>query len=213
MYVPIGVHGVSDHAGAEWIAQREERRSGPSEPDDAPSAFQSGRSGAGGRLRHPSGSGRGAANPPLALPTIDSAALVDASAMMLVTGALLALGILAALAAGRLRVPGLVLFLGLGMAIGSDGLGLIDFDDFELTRTVGVVALALILFEGGLAAGWSEIRPVLAPAHTPSPPGSPGCRWWRSTLCVTALPRPGCGAPPGRARRSPPRAPLCAPPR
>src|SRR5215212_7199128 len=84
--------------------------------------------------------------------------------MMLVAGALLALGILAALAAGRLRVPGLVLFLGLGMAIGSDGLGLIEFDDFELTRTVGVVALALILFEGGLAAGWSEIRPVLAPA-------------------------------------------------
>jgi cell volume regulation protein A len=85
-------------------------------------------------------------------------------AMMLIAGALLALGILAALAAGRLRVPGLVLFLALGMAIGSDGLGLADFDDFALTRTVGVVALALILFEGGLAAGWPEIRPVLGPA-------------------------------------------------
>jgi potassium/hydrogen antiporter len=85
-------------------------------------------------------------------------------AMMLITGALLALGILAALAAGRLRVPGLVLFLGLGMAIGSDGLGLIGFEDFELTRTVGIIALTLILFEGGLAAGWPEIRPVLGPA-------------------------------------------------
>src|SRR5215211_3286602 len=85
-------------------------------------------------------------------------------AMMLITGALLALGILAALAAGRLRVPGLVLFLALGMAIGSDGLGLIDFEDFELTRTVGIIALTLILFEGGLAAGWPEIRPVVGPA-------------------------------------------------
>ena len=84
--------------------------------------------------------------------------------MMLITGALLALGILAALAAGRLRVPGLVLFLALGMAIGSDGLGLIDFEDFELTRTVGIIALTLILFEGGLAAGWPEIRPVVGPA-------------------------------------------------
>jgi potassium/hydrogen antiporter len=84
--------------------------------------------------------------------------------LILVAGALLALGIGATLVAGRLRVPGLVLFLGLGMLIGSDGLGLIDFgatlDDVELARTIGVVALTLILFEGGLAAGWHEIRPV-----------------------------------------------------
>src|SRR5919199_795812 len=89
---------------------------------------------------------------------------MNEGAMMLVAGALLALGILAALAAGRLRVPGLILFLALGMATGSDGLGLVDFDNFALTRTVGVIALALILFEGGLAAGWPEIRPVIWPA-------------------------------------------------
>ena len=69
--------------------------------------------------------------------------------------------------AGRLRVPGLVLFIGLGMAIGSDGTGWIDFGadsgDYELARTIGVIALALILFEGGLAVGFSEIRPVLGP--------------------------------------------------
>ncbi len=85
--------------------------------------------------------------------------------LILVAGALLALGIAASLVAGRLRVPGLVLFLGLGMAIGSDGLGLIEFgssmSDVELARTIGIVALALILFEGGLAAGYPEIRPVL----------------------------------------------------
>ena len=84
--------------------------------------------------------------------------------LILVAGALLALGIAATLVAGRLRVPGLVVFLGLGMAIGSDGLGWIDFDDVRLARTIGVVALALILFEGGLAAGWDEIRPALGPS-------------------------------------------------
>jgi cell volume regulation protein A len=80
-------------------------------------------------------------------------------------GAMLALGIAASLVAGRVRVPGLVLVLALGMVIGSDVLGLIDFggstEDVELARNVGVVALALILFEGGLAAGWGEIRPAL----------------------------------------------------
>src|SRR3954453_21213829 len=88
--------------------------------------------------------------------------------LILVAGALLALGISPPLVAGRLRVPGLVLFLVLGMVIGSDALGLIDFGhtraDVDLARTIGIVALVLILFEGGLAAGWGEIRPVLKPS-------------------------------------------------
>ena len=88
--------------------------------------------------------------------------------LILVAGALLAGGIAASLVASRVRLPGLLLFLALGMLIGSDGTGWIDFGtsdaDFELARTVGVVALGLILFEGGLSAGFGEIRPVLRPA-------------------------------------------------
>ena len=61
-------------------------------------------------------------------------------------------------------MPGLVLFLGLGMLVGSDVLGWIYFDDAELARTIGVVAVALILFEGGLVSGWRELRPVLVPS-------------------------------------------------
>lgn len=87
---------------------------------------------------------------------------MTAGGLLLVAGALLALGIGLTLVAGRLRVPGLVLFLLLGMAIGSDGLGWIHFDDVELARTIGIIAIVLILFEGGLAAGWREIRPVLS---------------------------------------------------
>ena len=84
--------------------------------------------------------------------------------LILVAGALLAAGIAASLLAARVRLPGLLLFLGVGMVIGTDGLDWIDFRDYEVARTIGVVALALILFEGGLTAGFGTIRPVLRPA-------------------------------------------------
>jgi cell volume regulation protein A len=86
------------------------------------------------------------------------------AAVIFAAGALLAAGLAASLLAGRLRVPGLVLFLGVGMAVGSDGLGWVDLNDYELARTIGVIALALILFEGGLAVDFSEIRPILPSA-------------------------------------------------
>jgi potassium/hydrogen antiporter len=86
---------------------------------------------------------------------------VSEGQLALVVGVLLAAGLAASLAAGRLRMPGLVLVLLLGMAIGSDGTGWIEFGDFELARQIGVVALALILFEGGLSTGFGEIKPVL----------------------------------------------------
>ncbi len=84
--------------------------------------------------------------------------------LILVAGLLLALGLAASLLAGRLRIPGLVLFLGVGMLVGSDVLGIVAFTDYELARVIGVIALSLILFEGGLAAGLPEIRPVLGSA-------------------------------------------------
>src|SRR4051812_12905220 len=84
--------------------------------------------------------------------------------LLLATGAVLGGALAASLLASRLRVPGLVLVLGVGMLLGSDGAGWIHFDDYELAETVGIIALALILFEGGLAAGIGEIRPVLGPA-------------------------------------------------
>jgi len=84
--------------------------------------------------------------------------------LILVAGALLAAGIVGALLADRVRIPGLLLFLALGMLAGSEGIGGIEFSDTELARTLGTIALVLILFEGGLTAGWSEIRPVLGTA-------------------------------------------------
>ncbi|HET9152931.1 MAG TPA: potassium/proton antiporter [Solirubrobacterales bacterium] len=82
----------------------------------------------------------------------------------MVAGALLAAGIIGALVADRMRVPGLLLFLALGMLAGSEGIGGIEFSNMELARTLGTLALVLIIFEGGLTAGWAEIRPVLGTA-------------------------------------------------
>jgi cell volume regulation protein A len=89
---------------------------------------------------------------------------VNDGVMILIVGGLLSAGLAVSMLANRVRVPGLVLVLGLGMALGSDGLGWISFNDYRLARTVSVVALSLILFEGGVAAGWGEIRPVIREA-------------------------------------------------
>jgi potassium/hydrogen antiporter len=90
--------------------------------------------------------------------------VVHDAELILVGGALLVVAVAASMLAARLRLPALILFLGLGMLIGSDGLGWIYFDDYRLARLIGTVALLLILFEGGISAGWREVRPVLRPA-------------------------------------------------
>jgi potassium/hydrogen antiporter len=84
--------------------------------------------------------------------------------LILIAGVLLAAGIAGALLADRVRIPGLLLFLGLGMLAGSEGVGGIDFSNEQLARTLGTIALVLILFEGGITSGWPEIRPVLGTA-------------------------------------------------
>jgi cell volume regulation protein A len=89
---------------------------------------------------------------------------VDEGLILLIVGGVLAASIVVALGAGRVGVPSLVAFLGLGMLLGSEGPGGIDFDDAELARKVGIVALAAILYEGGLATSWRRLRGVALPA-------------------------------------------------
>lgn len=79
---------------------------------------------------------------------------------LLPAGAILALAVIAAVASRKLGLPLLITFLGLGMVLGSDGIGGIYFDNATLARTIGILALIAILFEGGLTSDWREIRPV-----------------------------------------------------
>jgi cell volume regulation protein A len=89
---------------------------------------------------------------------------VDEGLILLLVGAVLAASIVVALGASRTGVPSLVAFLALGMVLGSDGLGGVEFDDAELARTVGVIGLAAILFEGGLSTSWRRLRQIAVPA-------------------------------------------------
>ncbi|MCC5947399.1 MAG: potassium/proton antiporter [Nitriliruptoraceae bacterium] len=63
----------------------------------------------------------------------------------------------------RLRVPGALLFLGIGMLAGDEGLALFSVDDATLVRDLGVVALLLILFEGGLTTKPTDLRLAAIP--------------------------------------------------
>ena len=71
--------------------------------------------------------------------------------LILVGSVLLLLGIISNLISSRLGVPVLVLFLFLGMLAGSEGIGGIEFSDYQLAHAVGTIALAMILFDGGLS--------------------------------------------------------------
>ncbi|TFB13383.1 potassium/proton antiporter [Filobacillus milosensis] len=77
---------------------------------------------------------------------------------------LLISGVLAAKFSSRIGLPSLVLFILVGMLIGSDGLGFIYFDNAEIAQTIGILALIIILFEGGLQTKWKTVRSVAMPS-------------------------------------------------
>ena len=81
---------------------------------------------------------------------------------LLILSTLFFASILAGKAGRRFGVPALLLFLGVGMLFGSDGLG-IHFDNIKLAHMIGTVALSAILFSGGLDTKFSDVKPVLGP--------------------------------------------------
>lgn len=84
--------------------------------------------------------------------------------------ALAAVAVLLLLAVGaskmtrRFGVPVLLVFMGIGMLAGSEGIGGVEFSDFKLAQAVGVTSLAFILFSGGLDTDMSSVRRVAVPA-------------------------------------------------
>jgi potassium/hydrogen antiporter len=85
--------------------------------------------------------------------------------LLLGAATMVLIGIASSLLARRFGAPLLLVFLVLGMLLGEDGLGFV-FDDYRATYTLGSLALAIILFDGGLRTQLAAMRGALAPAAT-----------------------------------------------
>lgn len=83
---------------------------------------------------------------------------------LILGSALIFVSILLTPLSARIGAPILLLFLGVGMLIGEDGPGGVKFDNFQLAYDVGAIALALILFSGGLDTRMDSFKKAAAPA-------------------------------------------------
>ena len=88
--------------------------------------------------------------------------MITSGNILLVGSILLFVSIAVSKTSARFGVPTLLLFLFVGMLFGSDGLG-IQFNDMKDAQFVGMIALCIILFSGGMDTKFQEIKPVLAP--------------------------------------------------
>ena len=81
---------------------------------------------------------------------------------VLLGAAVVLVAVLAVRVSDRFGLPTLLIYLGLGLALGEAGLG-VHFDNASLTRTLGLSALVLILAEGGLSTRWPTVRRAMVP--------------------------------------------------
>ncbi len=92
--------------------------------------------------------------------------LASIEGTLLITGLLIIVAVLLSKMSSRLGIPALLFFLALGMVSGSEGIGGIYFDDPLVAQFLGSVALAYILYSGGLDTKWSDVKSVVRPALT-----------------------------------------------
>ena len=92
--------------------------------------------------------------------------LIGTALVLTTVGVLLAVSVLFGRAVERVRVPVVLVFLGIGMLAGSEGIGGIAFESYSLAYRLGTIALALILFDGGLNTPRAAFKEALGPAAT-----------------------------------------------
>ena len=80
---------------------------------------------------------------------------------ILIGSLLLFISIIISKTSNRLGIPSLVFFLLIGMLAGSEGIGGIYFDNPNITQFIGIIALVIILYSGGLDTKWGDVKPIL----------------------------------------------------
>ena len=101
--------------------------------------------------------------PTIVAPAIEGFDVTDLTVAMLLGTLVLLLALISVRISDRSGLPVMLLYLGIGLAFGVDGLG-ITFNDASLTQVLGYAALVLILADGGLTTSWPGIRRSVAPA-------------------------------------------------
>lgn len=81
--------------------------------------------------------------------------------ILLVGAILLFISLLAGKTSYRFGIPVLIFFLAIGMLSGSEGIGGIYFDNPKIAQFIGIIALNVILFSGGLDTSWQSVKPIV----------------------------------------------------
>lgn len=123
----------------------------------------------------------------------------DLNRFLLEAAVILLVAVVAVRISTRSGLPSLLIYLGIGVALGQNGLG-IEFDNAELTQVLGYTALVVILTEGGLKTSWRSIKPVMPAATALATVGvgvsvavtATGAHWlggydWRTSLLLGAI--------------------------
>src|SRR3954469_12974947 len=84
--------------------------------------------------------------------------------MLLLGGLLVLVGTASSRFSSRYGVPLLLLFIGVGMLAGSEGIGGVQFSDYHIAHGIATLALAVILFDGGLRTYIEKVRPAMWPS-------------------------------------------------
>ncbi|MFA6358337.1 MAG: potassium/proton antiporter [Candidatus Omnitrophota bacterium] len=83
--------------------------------------------------------------------------------ILLWVAALMFVSVISSKLSDRLAIPVLLLFLAIGILAGSEGIGGLYFDNAQLAKSIGIVALIFIIFSGGLDTNWKDTKSVVWP--------------------------------------------------